>query len=188
MSRIRKSALVWSLSTSSHKLSNDRLNRVKAGAPKIYTGTQTNLHAFPNIARKTKAENNVTLKSYVQILDTINIGDWCFFQNNNGEQILIGVVLRFQYANRKAVKGKFYAGDSVLLPNDSEANTLEALSTFYHLSENGNLNSFPENHFNLNLSNYVATLIEITPTIQNEKMFFSPADFLIVNKDLDEIK
>lgn len=188
MSRIRKSALVWSLSAPSHKLSNDRLNRVKASAPKIYTGAQTNLHTFPKIAQKTKAENNVTTKSYVQILDTINIGDWCFFQNNNSEQILIGVVLRFQYANRKTVKDKFYAGDSVLRPEESKANTLEALSTFYHLSENGNLNSFPENHFNLNLSNYVATLIGITPTMQNENIFFSPADFLIVNKSLNEIK
>lgn len=188
-SRVRKSALVWALSTSSQKLSNDRLNRVKSSAPKACVDMGTFLHsAHHNKRQTTHPKNEIGPKSYVQKLDIINIGDWCFFQNEKTEQILIGVILRFQYAYRKTDKEKFYAGDTVSLSYQSDINTIEALSTLYHLSQDGDLNGFPNNHINLNLSNYIATLVEIIPTFENDQIFFNSTDLVIVKENLKRIQ
>lgn len=188
-SRIRKTALVWALSTPSQKLSNDRLNRVKASAQKTCVDTGPFLHSVHhNKQRATRTKNERASKSYAQKLDILNIGDWCFFQNEGKEQILIGVILRFQYAYRKSDKEKFYAGDSVSLSYESNITAIEALSTFYHLSQDGNLISFPNNHFNLNISNYIATLVEITPTFENDQIFFSSTDLVNVKENLKRIQ
>lgn len=190
VNRIRKSAIVWALSTPTQKLSNDRLNRVKACAPKVFADTETFLHPIRHNTRKAtaQAENDNIPESYVQNLDIINIGDWCFFQNRKSEQTLIGVVLGFQYAQRKTVKDKCYAGDSVLLSNESTKKSIEVLCTFYHFSQGGILNSFPNNHFHLKLSMYIATLFGIAPEVQKEKIFFNHADYLIVKENLDQVQ
>lgn len=141
--RIRKSAIVWALSTPTQKLSNDRLNRVKASAPKVYADTET---SFPRIRHNTRkataqAEKDNVPESYVQHLDIMEIGEWCFFRNQKSEQTLIGVVLGFQYAQRKTVKDKCYARDSVSFLDES-TKSIEVLCTFYHFSQSGILNGY----------------------------------------------
>lgn len=111
-----------------------------------------------------------------------------FSKKKNQEQILIGVVLRFQNARRKSTKDKTYADGSVSLSDESTKNAFEALCTFYRFGDDGNLNDFPNRHFNINLSNYLATLVGITPQLENGKMFFKPKDFEIVRKKLEQIQ
>lgn len=190
VNRIRKSAIVWALSTPTQKLSNDRLNRVKASAPKVFADTETSLHRIRKNTRKAtaQAEKDNIPESYVQHLDIMEIGEWCFFQNRKSEPTLIGVVLGFQYAQRKTVKDKCYARDSVSFSDESTKKSIEVLCTFYHFSQSGILNSFPNNHFHLKLSMYIATLVGITPTVQNEKIFFNHADFVIVKENLEHIQ
>lgn len=180
--RIRKSTYVWALSAPTRKMSNDRLIRVTAGA-------QTeNDEPRRNPIRSATRMNRNTSESIVETLDVINIGDWCFFKKKNHEQILIGVVLRFQYARRKSTKDKSYTDDSVSLSDVSTRNAIETLCTFYRLGDDGNLNDFPNSHFNINLSNYLATLVGITPQLESGKMFFKPEDFEIVRDKMEQIQ
>lgn len=191
LERIRKSALVWALSAPSSKLSNDRLNRVKAHAQKVFTDEETTHHTAPNsspIIMTARTENGSASESYAQNLDIINIGDWCFFQGQESEQILFGVVLQFQYSGRKAVKDKFYAADFVSLSTESKSNVFESLCTFYRLGQDGSMSSFQSNHFFINLSNYIATLVGITPIVHNAKRYFNSTDFEILRENLEQIK
>lgn len=181
VSHIRKSALVWTLSDPSRKLSNDRVIRVTASGQRNAHGIRRN----PSRAA-VRVQNKDISDSPVQVLDVMNIGDWCFFKNKKQEQVLLGTVLRFQYAGRKSAKDKFYGEDSVLLPVESP-NAMETLCTFYHLEDDGNLGWFPNNHLNTNINNYLATLVGIQPEAGNGKIFFNPVDFKIVKEKLSQI-
>lgn len=178
-SRIRKSTLVWALSAPTQKLSNDRLSRVKTRAPKASSDPQT-IHQISTMMPQ--KENSEISKSYVQRLDVISVGDWCFFRGERREQILVGAVLRFQFAGRKTEKQKFYAYDFVSF---SELETsIEALCTFYCFDGKSNLSPFPNNHFNLKLDKYIATIVGISPKVENTKLFFETAHLETLKNDL----
>lgn len=76
VSHIRKAALVWTLSDPSRKLSNDRVIRVTASGQKDAHVTRRNP---PRTA--VRVENKEMSDSPVQVLDIMNIGDWCFFKS-----------------------------------------------------------------------------------------------------------
>lgn len=182
VNHIRKSALVWALSDPSRKLSNDRVVRVTASGQRDAHGSRRNQ---PRTA--VRVENKDISDSPVQVLDEMNIGDWCFFKTEKQEQVLLGIVLRFQYADRKFAKDKFYAGDSVFLSVES-SNAIETLCTFYHLEDDGNLSWFPNNHLSKNITNYLATLVGIKPEVGNGKIFFNFVDFEIIRERLKKIE
>lgn len=186
LSRIRKSTLVWALSAPTQRLSNDRLSRVQIRALKDISVPGTSHHrTFRKSGDIVLQRENVEFsESYVQRLDLMNIGDWCFFRGKRHERILIGAVLRFQFAGRKREKEKHYANDSVSFSGLEKS--IETLCTFYFLDEDGNWNSFPNNHFDLNIDNYIATLVGISPKVEHTKLLFETVDSKILRTDLKQ--
>ncbi|KAK3909723.1 Aspartic protease SNP2 [Frankliniella fusca] len=90
---IRKSSLVWLLSSGDTKLSSDRLHRVRAAQVKHQPAWST-----ASLSKPRREE-------------TIFIGDWCAFNEDN--IIYIGRIVAFSYMSGKTLKDKEYSADSV---------------------------------------------------------------------------
>lgn len=160
---VLKSSLIWLLSDSPGKLSNDRLKRVQT-TPLQKTTKRQKTHT--NIPVRNVSEN-----------EEIFIGDWCVFQfdpnlmpfielpqENVIENKLIGSVLGFKYIDGQTEKAKQFHCDSAILIYDKTkriCDDLNVLSTWYFIGDNDSLISLDvKSNFHLNIKDYKCT----TPT------------------------
>lgn len=163
---MRKSTYVWSLTEGKKKISSDRLIRVKNES------TKNN-----QISRGPV----VTPDQPVNVLQLINIGDWCFFkyEHDDEEKFCLGSVLAFKFNKGRIAKDKKYNGNFVNLEeNPSHATDVDVLSSWYFVNERGQLvPTKSSNHHFIQLKNYVATVEKplIDPVVKT--LFYSPDDF-----------
>lgn len=163
---LRKSTLVWILSEGTRKISSDRLIRVQDKKNAV----------DPSISIDPSKSDIVYESKYIKI------GDWCFFKA--GEEVYIGLLHAFRYANRRLVKDKSYKFESVnLVDKPNLSKELEVLSTWYLVNHEAVLvPASVENHQFISMENYVAT-ISISPTIDRDtrSLFFSVDDFKAID-------
>lgn len=152
---IRKSTLVWILTDSTQKLSNDRLTRVK--------GT-------PTLSCARRLEFNSPKHSDICCLienDQIKIGDWCIFkcedETHIKTQLVLGNILSFQYIKGKTQREKSYTWDyaptTFEANNDNNERGIKVLATWYSIDSNGNVFGMSSNNsFYINIDFYKVTL------------------------------
>lgn len=100
--------------------------------------------------------------------------------------------MRFFGAKGKTANEKRYKGDVVDLKEyqkrPSKANDLEVLSSWYCINEMGQLIPIKnENHFFINVENYVATIAIPMIDKDTKVLFFSENDFTEIEKDILQI-
>lgn len=164
---IRKSTLVWLLTETKSKLSSDRLKRVQEAKN---DDSKRRKHTGKGIE---EFKETIILKSH-----EVEIGDWCFFkytpsnfsiasltEQNIMENGIIGVVIAFRYNlekdTRPKPKLKKYLSDfaSVAPEQRIENENVQVLATWYVCNNEGILCPVRDNnHFYININNYVATM------------------------------
>lgn len=162
---VRKSSVLWLLTSTRDSLSSDRLSRVQSSQTSKTSQRCLNFH--PTGPR-----------SEVQFLvdDQLQIGQFCFFLNlvpnstklfflrnsdNVFSDVVAGFVLSFQYIEGKNPKARQYSWDfaPVEPPHVSKKRGIEVLACWYSFDENGCLrSSLTKNSFYINMENYLSTL------------------------------
>lgn len=165
---VRKSSIVWLLTTSKNKLSSDRLRRVQSKC--IENANRSLASAFPTYG----ASMN---HSYIWIATELNVGDWCYFhqfQNRSTnskakvfENLRVGLVVAFKYITGRTLREKQYPWDNASVRTNlepSERRGILVLATWYTYNENGSLDSIngEKKHLFLDMEDYVATTRAIT--------------------------
>lgn len=181
---IRKSTFVWHLSEGTKKISSDRSVRVQ---------NTKDQKIAANFHDSTAIPGNKAI-----VLKHIKIGDWCIFKidtselGDSGNLICIGSILAFKFGKGKTAIEKKYKGDSVDLAEYqkgiSKSRDLEVLSSWYIINETKHLMPFKnENHFFINIDNYVATVAKPLIDMDTKTLFFPENDFIEVEKDILKI-
>lgn len=192
--QVRKSTLVWLLSESKDKLSNDRLSRVQ-GFKKVSSCKRRLNFKKPN--------TNVNLTKN----DQIQIGDYCIFCNkeNNKDhhqihELVIGAVLGFKYIKGRTDKEKGYSWDFAPVKTDLPEKSkrgINVLASWYHFDCSGNLQPINGmNCFHISIENYVATLQNISFDKTNSALSLSETYLQsihtklasLINSNVDETK
>lgn len=180
---IRKSTLCWQLSDGKSKLSNDRLQRVKAS----------------EVVKKTEKS---TFVEFVTKSDHVSIGQWCAFQGSKPSNILIGKILNFHYCTETSfpskgkTKGKtkkklskFHSKKALIwkneiLCNENSKKPLEknkkffvkkhvvCLSCPWYTIKDSQLILSIKKAETVNIENYICTLPP--PTYENNVCFYNP--------------
>lgn len=178
---LRKSTFVWHLTEGTKKISADRLIRVQN------TGGGKNQQQ--TVASSKSRDSPSVLVNEANALKHIGIGDWCVFKtdrSDSGSSICFGSMLAFKFANGKTANEKKYkGGDSVDLREFQNTTTkdLEVLSSWYNMSETGYLTPMKkENHFFINIKNYVATVAKPKVDVDTKSIFYS--DFKQLENDI----
>lgn len=143
---IKKSYIVWLLSQSKSKLSNDRLKRV-----------QQRKDGESNGPKKKRAEIDISKSNGFENEDNsrkseIEVGDWCIFK----EEIqcnVAGEVLGFKYSNGRTEKDKQYILDSAPVFDDNAQ--LEVLATWYKLNDEFTIQPITKPSFYIKMDQYV---------------------------------
>lgn len=161
---VRKSSIVWLLTTSKNKLSSDRLRCVQSkcieNANRSTASVSSTLEA--------NMENSVVWKA-----EELNVGDWCFFTHEcknrsaysvskSFKKIRVGLVVAFKYIIGNNLKEKQYSWDNAPVRSNlkpSERRGIHVLATWYTYNENGSLDvlNAEKKHLFLDMEDYVAT-------------------------------
>lgn len=169
---IKKSAVVWLLSESNGKCSNDRLKRVQSRKEFESNGPKR------KIAHEEASEESSKMKRLKQgdtmgKLNAIEIADWCLFVHNRNElgnernknifeNIVVGSVLGFRYANCRKQKEKQYCLDIAPISIDQTRPNLEAsleiLALWYNLRPDFALQPLEKPSFFIGINSYVGTI------------------------------
>lgn len=167
---MRKSQIVWLLTEDKKKYSSDRLVRVQ--------DTKQNVNTIGKLRNHLQEAGS---KEKVVASKQITIGDWCFFKHHIGTEnlIYIGVILAFKYANGRTEKEKSYKKEFVDLNEISDLSELEALSSWYSITQNARLiPAHKDNHKFISLENYIATaLIKPTTDPDTKTLHYNINDF-----------
>lgn len=155
---VRKSSLMWLLTESKHKLSSDRLKRVR-------TNSQNSLKT-KSVRRKLEfvdvsPNDTITIK-----MSEIQIGDWCIFNNipsdNTSERIefLLGNILSFRYIKGRTHKDKQFSLDFAPISHENNQRGVEVFATWYRVDRNAKLCIIRENDcFHIDIKHYVTTVL-----------------------------
>lgn len=160
---IRKSTLMWTISKSKKKLSNDRSIRVR--------GTKRK-----NSQRQLEFIDVNTQEQFVYKLAEIKIGDWCIFENilessGNKSKFILGNILSFKYANGKTFAEKNYAWDFASIKRVENKQEVEAMALWYRLDINGDLFAFECTSCSfIRNQHYVANLLHKVIDNKNNKL------------------
>lgn len=178
---MRKSTFVWHLTEGSKKMSSDRLIRVQQ------TESPTNLQ---QITKNCSRDITFALAKNVAVNKYIQIGDWCVFKRSTSDDLIcIGSILGFKFGKGRTAKEKRYKGDSVDLKEyqkgTAKANELQVLSSWYNINEMKHLIPVKdENHFFINIENYVATIAKPVNDKDTAVLFFPERDFEEMENDI----
>lgn len=173
---MRKSTFVWNLTEGTKRISGDRLIRVQNSS-------------FEYATKSSQCESSTVLKK-VNVIQSIRIGDWCFFKHDTDDnKICIGLVLAFKFVHGKNAKEKRYNGDFVDLKEYKEKmpnnKRVAALSSWYFINGRGHLIPVKnENHFFIEIDNYVATVVKPMNDKDTSVLFFSENDFKEIERDI----
>lgn len=145
---VRVSSLIWNLTDSKHKLSADRINRVR-GTKRKSSNRQLE---FVDV-------NMVDRPLYKS--EGIKVGDWCLFKNiiSGKEKYIFGNILSFQYADGTTQKTRYYAWEFASIFQEETARKIDALALWFKLDVNGTISTFnkPRCTF-VSIENYCASL------------------------------
>lgn len=169
---LTKSRLVWLLTESNQTLSNDRLVRVQKRS-------ESKKQSFKSAETKKSFEKNETLR----------IGDWCLFSLNDEnlagefglENVIVGCILGFQYADGKNEREKRYSNDFVTLTK-TDPREVNVLSSWYHVCDGKFTYSIEPNNFFTKTEKYIATVSP--PTRINGGLSFSSDEWEAIEKEL----
>lgn len=114
---VQKSSLIWNLSDSREKLSEDRLKRVR-GIKKKSSNRQLE---FVDVSMIDKPLNRSS---------GIKVGDWCLFKNNisGDEKFILGNILSFQYADGKSYKTRNYEWEFAPISQEENDRKIDVLA------------------------------------------------------------
>lgn len=164
---IRKSTLIWLLTDSTPKLSNDRLSRVKSTPQK------------KSCVRRLDFSSSTHSSMCLIENEQVKIGDWCIFNSEEqddtivGNKLFLGNILAFQYIKGNTQREKRYTWDYAPTTfeedDDRKVQGLEVLAMWFDIDSNGNvLKENSNNNFYINIDFYKATLSN--PPIINEQL------------------
>lgn len=97
---VRKTSLMWNLSSSKERISSDRVSRVRGKNKKS--------------CRQLEFVDVAAINKPLFVSEKIKIGDWCIFKNvfESDTAFIIGNIISFQYASKsKAYKDRKYTWD-----------------------------------------------------------------------------
>lgn len=166
---IRKSTFVWHLTEGTKKISSDRLIRVQ------------NM-SFAYASESSKHDSTSVLNS-INVFQNLRVGDWCFFKyNTDDNKICVGQILAFKFVMAKTAKERRYHADFVDLKEYKEqiphGKKVAALSSWYFINSHSHLIPVKrENHYFIEISNYVATCVKPNMDPDTNVLFFSENDF-----------
>lgn len=123
---VRKTGLIWNLTSSKRKLSADRLTRVR-GMKKI-------------CCRQIEFVDASIIDQPISKLHEIKIGDWCVFEyslEENQTQFILGNIISFQYSESNTFKEREYRWDFAPILQQDNSRNIGALSSWYKIDENG---------------------------------------------------
>lgn len=141
---IKKSYIVWLLSQSKSKLSNDRLKRVQQRKDGESSG--------PKRKRASIAISKSNMAGTEDKAE-IKVGDWCIFKEGTQCEFVAGAVLTFKHPKGKTQKDKQYVLDVAPLDNCSEQ--LEVLATWYRFNDDFTIEPLTKPSFFINMNQYV---------------------------------
>lgn len=168
---IKKTAMLWRASKSKQNLSNDRLKRVQGIKNTTNTSTKRKNTQQPDDAPK-----RVKLNGIFNVLDKIQIGQWCIFkkpdstaniriENEYHKELVIGVIVGFKYIGGKNQTDKQYSLDIAPVFYDSpNKRGVEVLALWYEFKDDFTLQLSAKPSFFINIDCYVANTASI---IQN---------------------
>lgn len=161
---VRKSKIVWLLSDSTKKLSNDRLKRVQ-----MVSADVTNSAVKRSKTTTHQDSLHETLNKTTR--DELKVGQWVICWRESKEEdpddilvegietvlanILIGVILGFRFSSGKTDKEKQYRSDVALITNDPLMKNVDILATWYKIGENGELSFFDRNSYFMGSQQYI---------------------------------
>lgn len=180
MKTVPKSFVVWMLSDSKEKMSNDRLQRVRNKSACQATTFQR-VQSAPDLS--TLGDSHI-----VSISNEISLGKWCIFKKsskrcaNNFNNCILGAILCFQYKEGKNQKQKQYTLDSVSVGSEN----VQTLATWYRVDSKGALIPCDsENSFFIDINCYIATIDN--PDFENGEIFLSGPAALHIKHFLSEL-
>lgn len=121
---VKKSTLIWSLSTSRNKLSSDRMRRVQSKP----------------VRRQLEFVDTSFVTNIVNRNSEIRIGDWCLFRNifeEDNNAWLLGNIISFRHMNAKTKKEKQYMWDFVSVACEENTRPIEVLASWQKMDMNG---------------------------------------------------
>lgn len=146
---VRKTSLMWDLSTTKERISSDRVKRVRGVNKKS--------------CRQLEFVDVSAIDQPMYVAEQIKIGDWCIFRNifdETPKTFIFGNIISFQYASKsKAYKDRKYLCDFAPTEDGKSSKKIDVLSSWYKLDANGIINLFdlPKCTF-IAMDHYFATL------------------------------
>lgn len=169
---VRVSSLIFNLTDSKHKLSADRLNRVR--------GTKRK-----SCNRQLEFVDVAMIDTPLFKSDYIKVGDWCVFENIicGNEKYILGNILSFQYADGTTQKTRSYAWEHVSIFQEETARKLDALALWFKLDVNGTISTFsgPRCTF-ISIEKYCASLSLEAIEKKDEQILISDKHISLIGK------
>lgn len=158
---VRKSTYLWTLTDSATHLSSDRLKRVQGVKIEERLAKSTKLAPHRLVFRKETncSEPILTLS----ICESLQIGDWCFFQIEKDLEpvFLLGNILSFRYIEGRTRKAKQYSWEfaPITVAKNVKPRGIEVLASWFKVGQSTNLFPIAEvNSYYINIKNYVINL------------------------------
>lgn len=178
---VRKSSLIWNMSTNKERVSSDRLKRVRGTKRKSCHQLE-----FVDVS---------AILEPLHAAEKIKIGDWCIFTNvfdETPDTFILGNIISFQYAAKsKAYKDRKYTWDfASVSPNENDPKKMDVLSFWYRISANASIELFklPKCTF-VSMDDYLATLLNnVIQKNINGSIYVSQKHLLSVQNRLKELK
>lgn len=175
---MRKSTFVWHLTEGTKKMSSDRTIRVQNSSHKN--------------ASESSKNDCVSALNKVNVNQNVKIGDWCFFKYDTDDKICIGLVFSFKFLKGKKVKEKRHKAEFVDIQEYKEKMTpgkeVAALSSWYFVDSRSHLIPVKkENHFFIEIGNYIATVVKPNVDTDTNVLFFYENDFKDIERDVTVI-
>lgn len=169
---VRKTSLIWNLADSKHKLSADRLERVRG----IKRKSSSRQLEFVDVS---------TIDRSLYTSERIKVGDWCLLKNTicGNEKYIIGNILSFQYADGTTYKTRHYAWDYATTSIVTNARKIDVLALWLKLDTDGTISVFdkPKCTF-ISIENYCASLLTEAIEKKNGKILLSEKHISSITK------
>lgn len=162
---VLKSSLIWLLTESKNKLSQDRLRRVQ-GVDRSSVPQKRNNSDHINLQAKKKRLQDLFVSKI------ITIGEWCFFyhkqtaifnRKTSFDMIVFGSALAFKYNEGKTEKDKQYTRDTVPVSYECTNTTetkprgVSVSAMWYKIDDELKLEPMDACNFFIDIKNYIAT-------------------------------
>lgn len=156
---VLKSSIVWLLTESKKKLSNDRLRRVQSSNPPTKKRTES-FDLEKQLSKRAKAN--------IYNADNVQIGDWCLFfkendsnQNNRKiENVLIGSLLGFRNGNAKNEKDSEYSLECTPTKTEETSGNQKLLvnAVWFKVDNQKLVATSLYNSFHVDITHYIANV------------------------------